>query len=267
MVQYILDIVNFFVNTCKIAKWKAGSYMSIINSLTNFRVLQWCKLKDKKIRDKQKLFIVEGYHLVLEAHKANCLKEVISTEKNNTFGVPTYQVTDAVMAKLSSLAAHTKILGICTQQVETNYQAHNSILLVDQVHHPGNLGTIIRNAVAFNVDTIVVNNSVDIYNQKVIQSTQGMIFHINVMKRPLQDFILELKKQNYQIIGTDVNTGLSLNSVSANKKRAVLVGNEGDGLGNELLDLCDIKVNIEMNEKCESLNVGVATGIILFCLK
>ena len=75
-----------------------------------------------------------------------------------------------------------------------------------------------------------------------------------------------MKKQNYQIIGTDVKEAVSLNTVNTNEKRAVLVGNEGDGLSSELLDMCDIKVNIEMNEKCESLNVGVAASIILFGL-
>jgi len=239
--------------------------MSVINSLNNFRVLQWTKLKDKKHRDSQKLFIVEGYHLVLEAHKTGYLKELITTDKSTDFDVKTYQVTKDVMKKISSLATPTRLLGICYQKEEGNYQSN--ILLIDQIHHPGNLGTIIRNAVAFNVDTIVLNHSVDVYNQKVIQSSQGMVFHLNVIKSPLKDFILDLKKENYQIIGTDVNEGLSLDVVKANEKRAVLIGNEGDGVSDELLRLCDIKVNIEMNEKCESLNVGVATGIILFCLK
>jgi len=236
--------------------------MAVINSLNNFRVKQWSKLKNKALRDKQNLFIVEGYHLVYEAYKANCLKELITTEKNTSFDVESYQVTYDVMERLSSLATPTKMIGICSQKEEVDYGS--SILLVDQVHHPGNLGTIIRSAVAFNVDTIVLNNSVDVYNQKVIQATQGMIFHINIVKSPIRGFILELKAQNYQIIGTDVKSGLDLQLAKPNKKRAVLVGNEGDGLGNELLDLCDIKVNIKMNKKCESLNVGVATSIVLF---
>ena len=238
--------------------------MAVINSTNNFKVLQWCKLKNKVYRDKQNRFIVEGYHLVQEAYRANCLKELISTEKNNSFDVASHQVTYSVMEKLTALATPTKIIGICTKAAQTN--CGNSILLVDQIHHPGNLGTIIRSAVAFNVDTIVLNNSVDVYNHKVIQATQGMIFHINIIKSPIKDFILELKKQNYQIIGTDVKDGLQLQSVKANKKRAVLVGNEGEGVGDELLDVCDIKVNIKMNKKCESLNVGVATSIILYGL-
>jgi len=239
--------------------------MAIINSLTNFRVLQWAKLKEKALRDKQRLFIVEGYHLVTEAHKTAYLKEVITTEKNKAFDVPTFQVTQDVMQKISSLATPTKIIGICHQKEEAAYG--DSILLVDQIHHPGNLGTIIRSAVAFDVDTIVVNNSVDIYNQKVIQASQGMVFHINVIKRAVMPFITELKTQGYQIIGTDVNKSASLKVVKPNKKRVVLVGNEGEGLSGELLDMCDIRVNIEMNEKCESLNVGVAAGIVLYNLR
>ena len=239
-------------------------FVAIINSVNNFRVTQWVKLKDKRHRDKQKLFIVEGYHLVLEAFKAGCLKEIISTEKAKSFDITTYQVTNDVMERLTSLATPTKIMGICSQKEECHYQ--NSILLVDQIHHPGNLGTIIRSAVAFNVDTVVVSNSVDVYNQKVIQATQGMIFHINIIKSPVEGFIMDLKNQGYQIIGTDVKDGVSLKSVKADEKRAVLVGNESDGLSCELLDMCDIKVNIDMSAACESLNVGVATGIILYGL-
>ena len=239
--------------------------MAIINSVDNFRVKQWVKLKDKKHRDIQKLFIVEGYHLVLEAYRANYLKELITTGKNDEFkGITAYQVREDVMGRLSSLATPSKMLGICYQKEEGAYQ--DNILIIDQIHHPGNLETIIRNAVAFNVDTVAINGSADTYNQKVIQASQGMIFHINIIRSPLKDLMVNLKKQGYQIIGTDVKEGLSLAKVKANKKRALLVGNESAGLRDDLLDICDIKVNIEMNEKCESLNVGVATGIVLYCL-
>ncbi|MCL2217821.1 MAG: RNA methyltransferase [Defluviitaleaceae bacterium] len=235
--------------------------MAVINSLKNFKVTQWCKLKNKADRDKQKLFLAEGFHLVEEAFKANCLKEIITTEKSTRFDVKTHQVTYEVMEKLSSLATPTKIIGICFQQEERGCK--NNILLIDQIHHPGNLGTIIRSAAAFDVDTVVLNNCVDTYNQKLIQATQGMIFHLNIIKKPIKDFILELKEQGYQIIGTDVKEGIDLHDFKANDRWAVLVGNESDGVNNELLNMCDIRVSIKMNKKCESLNVGVAVGIIL----
>ena len=251
--------------------------MAIINSPTNFRVLNWAKLKNKVYRDKQKLFMVEGFHPVQEAHKAGALQEIICTDNeaavaarfvksnllsgNKNFDVPQHQVTYAVMEKLTSLATPTKLIGICRQPSPA--PCTNSVLLIDQIHHPGNLGTIIRSAVAFNVGTIVLNNSVDVYNQKVIQASRGLIFHINIIKSPLQGFILQLKKDGYQIIGTDVRDGIDLRQAQAAEKRAILLGNEGDGVGVDLLGLCDIKVNIKMNEKCESLNVGVAASIIM----
>jgi TrmH family RNA methyltransferase len=238
--------------------------MAVINSVNNFRVLQWGKLKNKTHRDRQKLFIVEGYHSVLEAYKTECLRELIILEKNTEFDVPTYQVTCDVMEKLTSMASPAKMLGICAQIKEK--PCGDRILLVDQIHHPGNLGTIIRSAVAFGVDTLVLNSSVDVYNQKVIQASQGMLFHINILKRPLKDFIAEIKADGYQIIGTDVRTGVPLHNVKTDVKRAVLIGNESDGVTAELLDLCDLKVNIRMDEKCESLNAGVAASIILYGL-
>jgi len=238
--------------------------LAVINSINNFKVLQWIKLKNKINRDKQRLFLVEGFHLVDEANKSNYLKEIITLEKNTPFSVPSHQVTYDVMEKLSSMATPAKIMGICRQKEKTTHG--NNILLIDQIHHPGNLGTIIRSAVAFDVDTLVLNNSVDIYNNKVIQATQGMIFHLNIIKAPLADFITQIKSEKYQIIGTDVKSGVPVNAVNPGKKRALIIGNEGDGVNSNLLDLCDIKINIKMNSKCESLNVGVAASIILYGL-
>lgn len=239
--------------------------MKRIDSVNNFRVTQWAKLKDKSRRDGQKEFIAEGYHLVEEAYKTGYLKEVITTENREFSDVPTYYVRDDVMSRLSSLATPTKIIGVCEQKEPDRIRGN--VLLLDQIHHPGNLGTIIRSAVAFNIDTVILNESVDVYNQKVIQATQGMIFHLNIIKAPLRSSIERLKRDGYQIIGTDVREGVSLDDFTSKDRHAILIGNEGNGLGDDLLSLCDVKVNIRMNPLCESLNVGVAAGIILFCLK
>ena len=238
--------------------------MPVINSLNNFRVLQWLKLKDRQRRNSQKLFVAEGWHLVSEAYKTRFLNEIITTEKSVEFDAPTYQVTYEVMEKLSSLATPTKIMGVC-RQLESD-EIKDSVLLVDQVHHPGNLGTIIRNAAAFGVDTVALDGSVDVYNQKVIQATRGMLFHVNIVKKRLNEFIVDLKRQGYLIIGADANAGVSPERIRAGERRAVLVGNEAFGAGGDLLGLCDAKVRIEMSTACDSLNVGVATGIILYCL-
>ena len=239
--------------------------MKKIESVNNFRVIQWVKLKDKINRDSTKEFIAEGYHVVTEAYKSGNLIEVITTENKEFHDIPTYYVREDVMKRLSSLATPTKIIGICKQAELKTFEGN--VLLLDQIHHPGNLGTIIRSAVAFNFGTIILNESVDVYNQKVIQAAQGMIFHLNIIKAPLKSSILALRNDGYQIIGTDVREGVDLDEFIAEGKRAILIGNEGNGLGDDLLSLCDVKVNIKMNPLCESLNVGVATGIILYRLK
>ena len=130
---------------------------------------------------------------------------------------------------------------------------------------PGNLGTIIRSSVAFNISTVVLgNNCVDLYNSKVIRACQGMNFHINIIRRDLKDFITNIKKEDYYILGTNVNDGSDLKSISNLSKYAIIMGNEGNGVSKEIQDMCDRNIYIKMNDKCESLNVAVATSIILY---
>lgn len=105
-------------------------------------------------------------------------------------------------------------------------------------------------------------NSVDVYNEKVIRSTEGLIFKINVIIKPLVETIIDLKGQDYQIIGSEMN-GSELIKNKLNKY-ALVMGNEGSGISTEVINLCDQVISIKMNEECESLNVGVATGILLY---
>ena len=246
---------------------KAGFFMAIINSAKNFRVLQWAKLKQKAQRDIQRRFIVEGYHGVAEALKAGCLEEVVSLEKAPPFPgkeVPHFHVTYEVMEKLTAMATPAKMLGICRWPDARG--VGDSVLVVDEVHHPGNLGTILRSCVAFGVDTVCLNAGVDIFHPKVVQASQGMIFHVSVLRRGAVELVGELKEKGYQIIGTDVREGVALGELATAKKRVVILGNEGEGVGAALLALCDTRVNIPMDARCESLNVGVAAGIILYGL-
>ena len=137
------------------------------------------------------------------------------------------------------------------------------ILILDGIQDPGNLGTIIRSSVAFNIDSIVLSkDSVDLYNSKVIRATQGMIFNINIIQKDLLEFIPLLK--DYKIYGTKVNGGKSLKNVEKVKKFAIIMGNEGQGVKKDILDMCSDYIYIDMNKSCESLNVGVATSIILY---
>ncbi len=139
------------------------------------------------------------------------------------------------------------------------------ILLLDDIQDPGNLGTIIRSSKAFNIDTIIISpNTVDIYNSKVLRSTQGMIFHINIMVRDLESFISELKEDNYKIYGTKVDGGINVKDIDIPCKYALVIGNEGNGMSVNISNLCDENLYIKMNTEVESLNAAVATSILLY---
>ena len=232
----------------------------MITSINNERIKEVSKLNNKKYRKEKGLFIVEGEHLVEEAYKHNLLVEVYSL--NEVGYENSFVVTDAVMKKISNLDSIPSIIGVC--KMKNKMDLGDRLLILDNIQDPGNLGTIIRSAVAFNISTIVLStDTVDLYNPKVIRATEGMIFNINIVTKDLFSFIPGIKNE-YKIYGTNVNNGTLLKNVEKVKKYAIIMGNEGNGVKKELQDIADINIYIEMNSLCESLNVGVATSIILY---
>lgn len=239
----------------------------LITSLENERIKNYIKLKDRKYRKKTNTYIVEGLHLVLEAYKSGNLIELI-LEKDEVLpiDVPTVYVTNEIINKISNLDTPVNILGLCKMS-DSNEIIGTKILMLDEVQDPGNLGTIIRSSVAFGVDTIVLgNNTVDLYNPKVIRATQGMLFYINIINKDLKETIEELKSLEIPVYGTKVEYGEDVRNFPSKDKKSygLVVGNEGNGVSSEVLDLCDKYIYIDMDEKVESLNVSVATSIILY---
>lgn len=238
--------------------------MEVITSLDNKRIKNLAKLLNKKYRDETGLFLVEGEHLVIEAKRAGSLIEVIKCEDYEMdFDVTTTIVTYDVIKKLSNTLNPQRVIGVCKKL--DNKDIGNKVLILEDIQDPGNLGTIIRSSVAFGVDTIVVsNNTVDMYNDKVLRSSEGMIFHIDIVKMDVSECIDKLHEEGYEIYGTKVDGGTDLRDVTVGDKYAVIMGNEGAGVSNSTLDKCDKYIYIPMNSDCESLNVGVATSIILY---
>ena len=234
----------------------------LYTSINNEKIKNIKKLKEKKYRKDE--FLVEGEHLVNEAYKAGYLKELLLLENTEyNLDIPTSYLSSNVVKYITDLDTPTNIMGIC-KKLDKN-ELGNHILILDEVRDPGNLGTIIRSAVAFNIDTIIIgNNSVDLYNPKVVRASEGMLFHINIISANLEKMIPDLKKLGYEIIGTKVTDGKSIKTLEKNKKLCIIVGNEGQGIKKEILDMCDKYVYIDMNKLCESLNVAVATSIILY---
>ncbi len=238
----------------------------LITSLDNKKIKLYTSLNETKNRNINKLFLVMGEHLVKEAINVNNLVDILVLENceiDFDVNMEITYVTESIMKKISRMPSIPKVIGVC-KIMDNNNLSGNHLLLLDNIQDPGNLGTIIRSSVAFNIDTIVLSNdTVDLYNDKVIRSTQGLIFHTNIIRRDLVEVIKELKEKEYDILGTNVHNGVNLSEVKTNKF-ALLMGNEGQGLKEELQNMCDKNIYIPMNSNCESLNVAVATSIILY---
>lgn len=239
----------------------------LITSLENEKIKKYMKLKDKKCRDQENQFMVEGEHLVIEAYRSGLLEEILLEQDEVTvLDTEITYVTKEILEKLSMLETPSHIIGICKKKEEKR-ELGNQILLLDRIQDPGNLGTIIRSSKAFGVDTIVLGEGCcDLYNEKVIRSTQGIGFHMNIISRNLKDVILELKKQEIPILGTRVEYGDDIRELTNRDKEkyALIMGNEGRGVSSDLLDLCDKFIYIELDKDVESLNVAIATSILLY---
>lgn len=236
----------------------------MIESVDNSRIKEIRKLKEKKYRDQEKLFLVEGEHLVLEAYKSKLLKTVILCNRDIDLDVEKIEVSEKVMNTISDMPSKVDIVGVC-EIVDNKISLDSNVLILDGIQDPGNLGTIIRSAVAFNIKNIVLSkNTVDIYNPKVLRGCQGMNFHLNIIRDNILEIIDDLKDNNYIIYGTDVVNGLDIKDVKKTGKYAIIMGNEGNGISPEVKNKVDKNIYIDMNEKCESLNVGVSASIILY---
>lgn len=238
--------------------------MEIITSVNNNHIKELCKLKEKKYRDSTNTFLIEGEHLIYEAYKEGLLEEVLPLiGEDFSMDMKTTFISKEVMKKLSSTDSIINVIGVCSKRKER--EIRNKILILEDIQDPGNLGTIIRSSLAFGVDTVVLSpKTVDLYNSKVLRSTQGMIFHINIIVKELVSFIEELKSNSYMIYGTKVDGGINIKNIDIKDKFALVIGNEGNGMSSSVERLCDKNLYIDMDNNVESLNAGVAASILLY---
>ncbi|MBR2828228.1 MAG: RNA methyltransferase [Bacilli bacterium] len=239
----------------------------MITSLENEKVKNVIKLQKKKYRDLSSTFIVEGEHLVREVYKEGLILELFVLEDVSVDLNVSYTVVSLdVMKKMSEMDSYPTMIAVCKKMEYSNIDG-DKILLLDDIQDPGNLGTIIRSSVAFSVDTIVLSEqSVDLYNSKVIRATQGMFCHIPIIRMDLLDAIKKIREKNIPLYGTNVVNGVdvSLLKNEEKKKYCLVMGNEGNGVKKDIQMICDKNLYIPMNSKVESLNVGVACSILLY---
>ena len=249
-----------------------------LTSVNNEQVKYFYSLYDKKTRSKEQLFIIEGHHLVEEASKTNHLKIVLSTNEvllQKYTGVEKYLINNAILEKLSSTKNPQPILGISSMLDFTEKHLDNilkqkevKLILLDDINDPGNLGTIIRTTAALGYDGIIMSEAtVDLYNDKVVRSTQGVMYKIPLFKMELTKAINYLKASHVYCMGTSLKNAVSLKNAPHKERFAICFGNEARGMNDKHLDLMDKNIMIDMLNDVESLNVSVASSIVMWELK
>ena len=236
----------------------------IIESINNEKVKYWRKIRTNKYINEYGEYIVEGEHLVEEAIKSGKAKYLIILDGTNyESNLEKYYVNEKVMNSVSLLKSVPTVMcvvKICSNETDFG----KKVVLLDDVQDPGNVGTIIRTAYAFNFDTVILSKkTASIYNDKVIRASQGMIFHINVITDDLLNIIPKMKKEGFKIYSTLMNGKITPEEIN-DEKFAVVLGNEGAGISESVQNLCDNSIVIPINNKCESLNVAITGAIIMY---
>jgi len=235
-----------------------------ITSKSNARIKGLLTLKDSKVRKERGNFLVEGYHLLEMALEADQVELVVTDKVIRTIPdhIDQLIVTSDVIKKLSSQVTPQGVIVVCKMK-ERQIAYGNRILYLDQVSDPGNLGTILRTAISFGFsDVILAKGSCSPYNEKVLASSQGAIFNLQIQEKDYS-FLEEMKGKGYQVLVTYLHGGKSLDKVKIQEKVVLVMGNEAHGVSEEVVSLSSEKVFIPL-KVMESLNVGVATGIMCY---
>ncbi|SHG34617.1 TrmH family RNA methyltransferase [Ornithinibacillus halophilus] len=244
----------------------------MITSVKNEKVKSWKKLQKRKERTEQGLFLIEGYHLVEEAWKSKWeIQEIIVQENSDVphwaKGFSLEYVSDNVFQYISQTQTPQGIAATVKMKQQTTING-NQVLLIDAIQDPGNLGTIIRTADAAGFGAIILGNgTVDMYNDKVIRSTQGSLFHLPIFQANLEEKIPALQQDGFSIWASALANSKDYHTMDVPEKVALVVGNEGAGIQEQLLKLADSIVKIPIYGKAESLNVSIAAGILMYHLK
>lgn len=237
--------------------------MEKITSLQNAKVKKWVRLHEKKERDKTNLFLIEGEHLIEEALKENIVETIITDIPEKVSFPDSVAVTSEIMKKISANVSAVHYIAV-VRKPQKEIISPSRILMLDDVQDPGNLGTLVRTAVSFGFSAIYCSKgTVDLYNEKVIRSTQGALFHIPVVYADLAEEIQKYKEQGFEIIATSLHDAEPMEKIRPSEKMVFILGNEGQGVSKPIMDLSDQRLYIEMKE-FESLNVAVAGGIVMY---
>ena len=242
----------------------------IITSKDNEIIKNIKKLKEKKYRLDS--YIVEGIKMVKEAINENQEIALIAIREDfkidfDTKKIKIVTISNKIFNDISDVKTPQGILAVIKKnqnnQIETNQEY---ILALDSLQDPGNMGTIIRTADSANINQIIINKTtVDPYSPKVIRSTMGAIYRTNIIEvEDLKATLKEMQSNGFQIITTDLKATQSIYDINYNNKTVVVIGNEANGVSQEILQTADKKVIIPMLGKTESLNASIAASIMIY---
>lgn len=234
-----------------------------ITSKNNVLVKTLKKLTNKKQRHKLGLFVIESKKLIEEAISSSMrISYIIYREDSdqifsNKFTGKEVEVSANIFDELSTLVTPDGYMALV--EITQSTVLTDKLLILDQIQDPGNLGTMIRSAEAFGFNTIVSIDSVDFYNEKVLRSTMGSIFRLNLVEMSYEELS---RLEGYTIFVADMD-GEDYINVYTPDKLALVVGNEGNGISDQILQM-DVKtIKIPMKGKIESLNAGVSASILM----
>jgi TrmH family RNA methyltransferase len=241
----------------------------------------YSSLKKKKFREQEGKFLIEGYHLVEECAESSytieCViySESITPEKNDkllagfgTKNIPVYVVNKKTFEKLTDTEAPQGIAAVVLIKENppvSSFIESDLVIALDRITDPGNLGTIIRTAYWFGAGGVVIgSDSVDLYNSKVIRSTQGGLFHINISNNmSLTASLNELKAGGFDIFLLDVKAEKYLNETEFINKSVFVFGSEAEGISEDILKQGYDRISIKGYSECESLNVASSSAIVM----
>lgn len=256
----------------------------IITSSQNKYIKHLKSLHSKKHRDHLDQYIIEGFKLVeeaLEYHKPFyllLLSEVASKSiegdalmsKCEEANIPVYLGSEKIFAEVSEMDTPQGILAVIyksEQKIEEVIDNPSfNIVILDSIRDPGNVGTIIRTADACGMNAVVLSKGcVDLYNSKTIRATMGSMFHIPVFPDvDIINFIEKLKTVSAAVLGADPHSSISCIDIEVDGCTAIVIGNEANGLSDEVKAITTQNITIPMLGKAESLNAGIAAAILMY---
>ena len=233
-----------------------------ILSKNNQKVKDACALKLKKARLEKGLFLMEGIKNLDLALTYGNVKTIFTSIGLPKIGkdIETYKVNDEVLRKLAVSENPEGVVFACEMpKPKKDKKDYHKIVYLDQINDPGNLGTIIRTAVAFNYDAVVLSKgSVDLYNEKVIAASKGAIFLIDAFVSNIEDY-----KDKQIIVSTLDENSVPLNECKKPNDFVLVLGNESHGVSEPIIKLANKLIKIEMNDVIDSLNVAMAGAILM----